>query len=63
MSPQWNTTERGKNREDEDSERSTDYDAYSCMDLMGLPGSDTGIRDVEDPEIPAKLGSDSDHKD
>jgi hypothetical protein len=48
MSPQWNTTERGKTREDEDGEQG-DYDGYSCMHVRrGLLGS---VADVEDLHV------------
>lgn len=44
--PQWNTTERGKMREEEDSYfDSEDWDGKSCADYHQLPGR--GIRDVE----------------
>lgn len=45
--PEWNTTERGKTREDQDKEyEDADWDGKSCMDHHLLPGR--GIRDVED---------------
>lgn len=48
MCPVWNTTERGQNREDEDSYygEQSDWDGKSCSDFHQLPGR--GIRDVED---------------
>lgn len=47
MCPNWNTQERGQNRDEEDSYyEETGWDGLSCADFQGLPGH--GIRDVED---------------
>lgn len=45
--PNWNTTDRGITREDEESYyESRDWDGKSCMDHHGIAGR--GIEDIED---------------
>lgn len=44
--PEWNTNDRGQNRQEDDSYYDEhDYDGLSCADFDGLPGH--SVRDVE----------------
>lgn len=45
--PEWNTTDRGTNREDDERPFTSDLDGYSCMELRGLPGYAGELADVE----------------
>lgn len=67
MSPQWNTTDRGKTREDQfetsygDGSSEGDWDGKSCSDYSQIPGR--GVRCVEELTMLSGLQADAETPD